>query len=74
MYDKKNVEEYTDSYYQVFNLYLDKYASILSLTNKNIIKRKLLEECKDIIKQQNLYGICDTIVENEIFKIKKLKR
>lgn len=74
MYDKKNVEEHTDSYYQIFNLYLEKYASILSLTNKNIIKRKLLEECKDIIKQQNLYGICDTIVENEIFKIKKLKR
>ena len=73
-YDNKNVEEHTDSYYQIFNLYLEKYASILSLTNKIIIKRKLLEECKDIIKQQNLYGICDTIVENEILKIKKLKR
>lgn len=75
MYPKKNVMDYTETYHQLFSVFIEKYLPILSISNKNIIKRNLLEECKNkIIEKQNIYGICDAIVENELQKIKQLKR
>ena len=65
---KTQVEAHSELYYEVYEMFLEKYKKILSLEE---VKKLLLENCKqDFSYIQDLYLICDALVENEYQKKK----